>query len=190
MPRGSRLCRAWRPRRRCGTGRSAWPRPRRCGSTPPSLALYVRQRGHRSVDLPHEVHVDDPLELLWGRLFEGGEESHRGEVHPGVDIPVHLYGAVGHSLYLIELRGIGDHVRRLAALAPYLVHQRGEPRLAAGRDDHLGAPIGEAESRLPPYSAGGAHQHHHLLFYRLELHHQHSFCAFRPSYEPATRTYS
>src|SRR5215207_9559174 len=88
---------------------------------PTTLSFEVRQRGHRSVDLPHEVHVDHPCELLRGRLLEGSEEAHCGEVHPGVEPTVLLDCVVGHSLYLIELRGIGGDGDRLAALAPYRV---------------------------------------------------------------------
>src|SRR3712207_1920926 len=126
------------------------------------------QRGQRTVDLPHEVYVDDALELLRGRLLEGGEEPHRGEVHPGVEPTVFLYGAVGHRPHLPEVRGVGDHGRRLAAIASYLLHQGDEPFLAAGGNHHLRAPLREPERRLPSYAAGGTHQGRYLLFYRLE----------------------
>src|SRR3712207_289669 len=88
---------------------------------PTALSLEVRQRGHRPVDLSHEVHVYDALELLRGRLLEGGEEPHRGEVHPGVEPPVLLYGAVGHRLDLLEVCYLGDRGRRFAAPASYLL---------------------------------------------------------------------
>jgi hypothetical protein len=135
-----------------------------------TLSLYVRKGCHGSVDLPHEVHVDDPGELFGSRLLESSEEPHRGEVHPGVEPPVLLYGAGGHGLHLLVLRGVGDHVRRLAALAPYLVHQGGEAFLAPGRDDHLRAPFGEPKGRLSADTAGCSHQHHYLLFHCLQPH--------------------
>jgi hypothetical protein len=51
-----------------------------------------------------------------------------------------------------------------------------EPLLAAGRNDHLGAPLRELEGRLAAYAAGGSHQHHHLLFHCLQPHIYRSLC--------------
>jgi hypothetical protein len=50
-----------------------------------------------------------------------------------------------------------------------------EPLLAAGRNDHLGAPLRELEGRLAAYAAGGSHQHH-LLFHCLQPHIYRSLC--------------
>src|SRR5829696_5349943 len=158
--------------------------------SPTTLSFEVRKRGHRSVDLAHEVDVYDARELLRSRLLEGGEEAHCGEVHPGVQPPELLYSAVGHSLYLIELRSIGGDGDRFAALSPDLLYEGVEPLLAAGRDHHPCTTLGEPESRLPSYAAGGAHQRHNLLFYWLESHHHYSFFEFRLSYELAARTRS
>jgi hypothetical protein len=35
----------------------------------------MRQGGHRPVDLSHEVHLYDSLELFWSRLLEGSLPS-------------------------------------------------------------------------------------------------------------------
>src|SRR5215212_1909736 len=137
---------------------------------PATLSLEVGQCGHRPVYLTHEVHIYDTRELLGGGLLEGGEEAHCGEVHPGVEPTVLLDCAVGHSLYLIELRSVGGDGDRLAAFASYLFHQGTKARLTPGRDHHLRAPPGEPEGGLPTYAAGGAHQRHHLLLYWLQLH--------------------
>src|SRR5829696_9881148 len=94
---------------------------------PTTLALEVGQRGHRPLDLAHEVHVYHPPELLGGGLLEGGEEPHRGQVHPGVEPPVLLGRAVGDRPHLLELRSVGGDGDRLAALAPYLFHQGVKP---------------------------------------------------------------
>jgi hypothetical protein len=50
-----------------------------------------------------------------------------------------LDGNLGNGLDLLEFRYLGDHGRRFAALPSYLFHQRVEPGLAPGRDNHLGA---------------------------------------------------
>jgi hypothetical protein len=136
----------------------------------------VGQRSHRPIDLPKEVHVDDPLELFGGRLFECGEEPNRGEVHPGVEPAVLLYGALCHSLYLFEIRSISDYGHRLTALAAYLLDQGVETLLAAGRDEHLGAALGEPQGCLAANAAGSSHQHHYLLFYWLQPHIYRSSC--------------
>jgi hypothetical protein len=109
-------------------------------------------------------------ELFWGGVLEGSEEAHRGEMYPGVQPPELLYSAVGYGLDLLELRSIGGDGDRLAALSPDLLYEGVEPLLAAGRNDHLGAPLGEPKGRLPSYAAGGSHQCHHLLFHCLQLH--------------------
>src|SRR5215208_7795248 len=103
-------------------------------------------------------------------------------MHPGVEPPVLLHRTVGYRLYLLVLRSVCDHDRRLAALPSYLFHQRVEPWLAPGRDHHLGAPLCEPEGGLPPYAAGGAHQRHHLPSIGLSCAIT-TPCAFRPSYE-------
>ncbi len=132
-----------------------------------AFALYVRQRGHRAVDLPHEVDVYDAPELLWRGVREGGEEAYADHVHPGVEPAVLLRRAVCHRLHLLELGRVGDHGRRLAAGLLDLLHQRAEPGLAPGRDDDLRAPPGEAEGRLPAYAARSPHDDHHLFPQRL-----------------------
>src|SRR5919199_632645 len=137
---------------------------------PTSFSFEVGQRCHRSVYLSHEVHVCDALELLRGRLLEGGEEPHRGEVHPGVEPPVLLYGAVGHGLDLLEVCHLGGYGRGLSPLAPYLFDKGVQPLLAPGRNDYFGAPFSEPEGGLPSYAAGGTHQCHNLLLYWLMLH--------------------
>src|SRR5918998_3711356 len=129
------------------------------------------RRPPRSTLFPYTTLFRSALELLRGRLLEGGEEPHRGEVHPGVEPPVFLYGPLSNGLYLLEVRDLGDHGRRLAPSPLYLSYQRVEPLLVPGRDHHFGAALCEAERRLPPYAAGGAHQRHHLFLCRLELHH-------------------
>src|ERR671921_684074 len=60
-----------------------------------------------------------------------------------------------------------------AAIAPYLLDQGVEPLLAAGRDDHPGAPLGEPQGRLAAYAAGGSHKGYHLLFHGLEIYGRH-----------------
>ena len=106
---------------------------------PATLSFEVGQRGHRPVDLPHQVHVYDPRELLRGDLLEGG-----------------------------------DHGRGLAVLGLNLLHEGAQSRFAPGRDHDPSPLAGEPEGRLAAYAAGGPHQHHYLLTYRLELHHNHS----------------
>ena len=92
---------------------------------PTALALYVRQRRHRPVDLAHQVHVDNPGELLGGRLLEGGQQPYPGQVHPRVECAVLLHGAVGHGLYLLKVRSVGGDGDGLAALVPYLLYYSG-----------------------------------------------------------------
>ena len=76
---------------------------------PASLALYVRQCGHRPVNLTHEVHIDYALELFWLGLVEGCEETDGREVYPGVEPTVLLNGNLGDGLYLLELADVGYH---------------------------------------------------------------------------------
>jgi hypothetical protein len=72
-------------------------------------------RGHRPVDLTHEVHVDHALELFRLCLVERSEEAGGREVYPGVEPTVLLDGALGDGLYLLELGDIRYHGARLAA---------------------------------------------------------------------------
>jgi hypothetical protein len=99
-----------------GDRRTTTPAPRRCAE--PHWNPTVP-----SVDLPHQVNIHDPLELPGCRQLECCEEAHRGEVHSGVEPPVLLDGTVGHRLYLVELRSVGDRHGSLATLAPYLLYQ-------------------------------------------------------------------
>jgi hypothetical protein len=89
---------------------------------PASLALYARQRGHRPVDLTHEVHLDHALELFWLGLVEGGEEACGRKVYPGVEPTVLLDGALGDGLYLVEVRYIGGYGDSLPAFGSYLLY--------------------------------------------------------------------
>ena len=82
---------------------------------PASLALYAWQRGHRPVDLAHQVHVYHAPELLGPRPVEGGEEADGREVHPGVEPTVLLDGSLGDGLHLLELGDVGYHGPCLAA---------------------------------------------------------------------------
>ena len=66
----------------------------------------------------HEVHGYDALELLRGGLLEGGEEPHRGEVHPAIEPAVLLHSPVGDRFHLPELRGVSGDGDSLAALIP------------------------------------------------------------------------
>src|SRR5215218_9409942 len=45
---------------------------------PSTFALYVRQGGHRPVDLAHQVHVDHPRELRRSGPLEGSDQQHGG----------------------------------------------------------------------------------------------------------------
>jgi hypothetical protein len=82
---------------------------------PASLALYVRQRGHRPVDLTHKVHIDHAPELIGFCLVERSEEVCGREVYPGVEPTVLLDSALGDGLYLLEL---GDISRPMPLEAP------------------------------------------------------------------------
>jgi hypothetical protein len=135
-----------------------------------SLALYVRQRGHRSVDLTHEIHVDHAPELFGLCLVEGGKETYRRKVYPGVESTVLLDGSLGNCLHLLELGDIGDHGRSLTVEFPYLVLQGAQSRLAPGRDHYLGAPLRETKGRLAAYSARGTHHHDNLVLNRFQFH--------------------
>ena len=90
---------------------------------PASLALYVRQCGHRPVNLTHEVHIDYALELFWLGLVEGCEETDGREVYPGVEPTVLLNRLLRSHLDLVEVRYIGGYRDGPPALGSYLLNQ-------------------------------------------------------------------
>jgi hypothetical protein len=75
-------------------------------------------RGHRPVDLTHEVHVEHAPELFGSCLVERSEEADGREVHPGVEPTVLLDGSLSDGLHLRELADVGDHGRHLTAQLP------------------------------------------------------------------------
>jgi hypothetical protein len=94
---------------------------------PAALALQVWQRGHRPVDLPHEVDLTTRLNSSGVISSRGGKERDGGEVHPSVEPTVLLDGFVRDRLHLIELSDVGHLRYRLAALAAYFVHEGAQP---------------------------------------------------------------
>ena len=87
-----------------------------------SFAFYARQRGHRSVDLAHKVHLDHAPELFGSCLVEGGEEADGCEVHPSIEPTVLLNRLLRNRLNLVEFRCVGGYARSLSALGPYLLY--------------------------------------------------------------------
>jgi hypothetical protein len=84
---------------------------------------------------------------------------------------------LGHCLDLLEFAHLGGYGRGLASpVLPYLLYQGLQSLFVPRRNNYLGAPLGEAEGSLPSYAAGGVHQRHNLLPYRLKLHIHRSLC--------------
>src|SRR5215207_3565372 len=108
---------------------------------PAALALQVRQRGHSPVDLPHEVDLHDPLELLGRDLLQGSKERDGGEVRPGVEPTVLLGGTVRDHLHLLELRDVSGDGYGLPALIPNLLGKGVEPLLAPSANNYPSPPL-------------------------------------------------
>ena len=88
---------------------------------PPPCRRMCGSAGLGAVDLPQEVDLDDPVDLLDGHVLELGVDADRGVVDPGVDPAERLDSPVGQAFDVIPDGHIGDDDLGLAPGPPDLL---------------------------------------------------------------------
>jgi hypothetical protein len=125
----------------------------------PTFGLHPRQRRLDGVEVGDEVDGDDPVELVFGKILDRGDELHAGIVHQYVAAADLGLGGRDHGA---DLGGLGHVGRRIGGLGHT---HRGTHGAAGGGDvlglaeavqHHLRAFLSEAQRDGEPDAGGGA----------------------------------
>jgi hypothetical protein len=118
------------------------------------------QGGPGSVDRAHQVHLQQPAELLLGGILEERPADNAGVVYPRVDPTPTLQGGSGNPLYLLPIRNIARDHQRLSAAVFDLPSRRLEQLDPPGGKDEPGPLIAQEERHRLPDTARGPRHHH------------------------------
>lgn len=106
--------RAW-PRRRVHAEAQRGPRwPIHVDDRAGALAPQRLERRLHAINLPHQIDLDDALDLPDRHVGNRGVLVDAGIVNPGVDTPEAPHGLLGQALDLAQYGDVGHHCQRAA----------------------------------------------------------------------------
>ena len=131
----------------------------------------MADRGAHHVEVPPQVHRDDPVPLLFGHVVDHAVAQEPGRVLDDVQAAEGVHGLLNHAVHRRQIGdafGVGD--RLAAGRADLVDHRLGRARIralavdaAAQVIDHDLGPLARRDQRdVPPDAASAAGDQHHL----------------------------